>query len=648
MRYMWAKHRIINIVALIGLSATLAVGCRTTKTHRGEADEAARKIIEEKQQQALGRQEPFTIETPADTLRRRLLLDQTLPYAGPSSLGVGDLKPVNYWPADDYTSKSNVSPSTQPAGWTGGVLRMSLVEALQVAAQNSRDYQSRKETIFTGALSLELERDSFRTSFTAAMTSSGSVDYGGEDPVANVVTTPQIGASRKFANGAVATVNLALDLAKLLTQPHTFSADVVKADATISMPLLRGSGAHIVMEPLTQAERNVAYDLLEFEQYKRSFAVSIASSYLAVLQQIDTLKNQRDSYERIIRSTRYSRRMADSGRLSEIQYDQAFQSQLSGRESWISAQQSYQRQLDAFKVLLGLPPDAQIELDSDELRHLAAATTAALKLPSPLEPSTQPASEPGDVADEMAATTLPTTMQVMPTQPSTAPSMDEEVVLEPLTHEGAGRYELPEEEAIRLALENRPDLRTAQGDVYDAQRKVVVAADALRAGLNVNGSASVVDRNQGQINAEKGRYGYGATLDLPMERTAQQNSYRSSLISLERATRSVQQLEDDIKTSIRNALRRLAQSRESLKTQTMAVNVAQRQVRSTDLQLKAGRIPIRDVLDAQSSLVSAQNKLTSALVTYRVAELELQRDLGVLEVNHEGLWREYTPEGRLK
>jgi hypothetical protein len=31
-------------------------------------------------------------------------------------------------------------------------------------------------------------------------------------------------------------------------------------------------------------------------------------------------------------------------------------------------------------------------------------------------------------------------------------------------------------------------------------------------------------------------------------------------------------------------------------------------------------------------------------VQYRVAELELQRDIGVLEVNERGLYREYSPE----
>jgi len=49
------------------------------------------------------------------------------------------------------------------------------------------------------------------------------------------------------------------------------------------------------------------------------------------------------------------------------------------------------------------------------------------------------------------------------------------------------------------------------------------------------------------------------------------------------------------------------------------------------------------VLDAQDSLLSAQNALTAALVNYRVAELRLQSNLGLLEVNEEGLWQEYQP-----
>jgi len=136
------------------------------------------------------------------------------------------------------------------------------------------------------------------------------------------------------------------------------------------------------------------------------------------------------------------------------------------------------------------------------------------------------------------------------------------------------------------------------------------------------------------------------TLDLPIERTEERNEYRLRLLDLQRAVRDLQELEDSVKLDVRNRLRSLLEARESLQIQTKAVKLAEKRVRSTDLFLQAGRAQIRDVLDAQEDLLSAQNSLTAAAVNYRIAELELQRDLGQLEVDANGLWREFRPEER--
>jgi outer membrane protein TolC len=235
------------------------------------------------------------------------------------------------------------------------------------------------------------------------------------------------------------------------------------------------------------------------------------------------------------------------------------------------------------------------------------------------------------------------------TQPTTGPS---EVVLVEPSQENGGPYEMPEVKAMRLALENRPDFRVTQGEVYDAERKVVVAANALEMGLNLTGTGAWGERRgsigsanlpDGNLNLDHGSYNVGLDIDLALERTQEQNAYRTSIIALERAVRAVQQAEDDIKSAIRNDLRSMLQSRESLRTQVKAVAVAQRRVSQMDMMLEAGRAQMRDVLDAQASLVSTQNALTSALVNYRVGELQFQRDLGLLQVNNEGLWREYSP-----
>lgn len=53
---------------------------------------------------------------------------------------------------------------------------------------------------------------------------------------------------------------------------------------------------------------------------------------------------------------------------------------------------------------------------------------------------------------------------------------------------------------------------------------------------------------------------------------------------------------------------------------------------------------MRDLLEAQDALLAAQNSLTAAAVSYRLAELELQRDLGILNIDECGLWQEADPE----
>jgi len=598
-------------------------GCKSPAEYRVEADKVAAGIITAKQQQALGRTEDFTIERPSDIFRRRLLTDQNLPYSGPASFGADALEKIEHWPEKDYPK---AQPSLDPIVLLekATVVKLSLIQALQIGARNSFQYQSHKEDVFLTALDLDLERNEFRNIFTGEVRNLISTDLTGDRTVSGAETGAKLDLSRKFQNGAEFTTNLAMDLASLLTANGASSFGIA-GDASIEIPLLRGSGRHIAREPLTQAERNVIYAIWEFERFKRTFAVDIAAEYLSVLQQLDRVRNAEDNYRSLMASARWSRRLANAGRRPEIEVDQAVQRELGARDGWISTVESYKRSLDAFNNLLSLPTDAQIELDRAELGNL---TAPALK-----------------IMDEI------TRDQTQPTDSPIAPA-DAVVELVAPSREDAGPLEMDEDVAIRLALDSRLDLRTAIGGVYDAQRAVVIAADGLRAELTVLGSAGAGDRrtvgtatsDDADLRIDKGAYSALLTLDLPFERTEERNLYRASYIALERAVRDVQILEDSIKLEIRNKLRDMLEARESLKIQAQSVIVAEKRVKSSQLFLEAGRAEIRDLLEAQDSLLAAQNGLTSAAVSYRVAELELQRDLGLLEVDAKGLWREMSPE----
>ncbi len=605
------------LVCAVSLSCCglVLIGCRSPAEHREKADKVAYDIIEKKQQEALGKAEPILVERPSDILRRRLIEAQGLAYAGEASFGTDKLQVIPHWPEPERSydvPSADASIAIEP----NQPLKISLVDALQIGARNSAAYQSQKETVFQAALDLDLRRNDFRNIFGAGTNTSATMNTRG-DTVTTVNNSASADVSRLLANGLALSSAIAIDLANLLTQGGASSLGL-SVDTSVSIPLLRGAGRHIITENLTQAERTAVYRIWEFERYKQTFAVNIARQYYSVLRQVDSMANARANYESAVQSARWSRRRGDAGRISEIEVDQAVQRELSARNGWISAQEQLKSSLDSFKTTIGLPVDALIELDQidlEQLRTQADEITESLKAAA------------GNVAQE------------------TAPPADAPVELTQPSKEGAGPLEIDESLAVRLALAKRLDMFVSLGAVYDAQRQVVVRADALKAGLDLRGSASFSDTDDdGSLRFSGGRYNASMPLDLPIERTSQRNSYRNSLISLERATRSVQSLEDNIKLAIRDELRNLRESRESLKIQAQSVVVAEKRVRSTTMFLEAGRRQIRDLLDAQDSLLSARNQLTAAVVNYRIAELEIQRDLGILKVNERGLWEDFSPE----
>jgi outer membrane protein TolC len=598
----------------------LQTGCSSPAQYRREIDKVAADIISEKQIQATGKATEFNVEKPGDTLRRTLLSGQNLPISGPPSLGTDELKPPEHWPEKSYPKATYGSSVIEPCD-VNEPLKLSLVQALQIGARNSFEYQNQKEQVFKTALCLELERDPFRNTFPGQVESLLSTDTTGGRTVSGTVTSGDFGISRKLKSGARFSAGLAIDLANLLTMGGASSLGIV-GDATVSIPLLRYSGKHIVTEPLTQAERNAVYAIWDFERFKKKFAVNIASKYLSVLQQLDAVKNGEADYRSRIASARRSRRLADAGRIKEIEVDQTVQNELRARQGWIAARQRYKKQLDSFKSFLGLPPDSFVELDPDELEMLISPTKAILE---------QIAEE-----DRVRGNTR-------------IPAADAAIKLKEPDNEKAGPLELNETLAISLAFDNRFDLRLTDGKVYDAQRAVVVAADALGAELTFLGSAKLgqrrtvttADLDSAQLRTDKGVYSAILTLDLPFERTEESVDYRVGFINLERAVRDVQILEDEIKTEVRNALRDMLEARENMYIQAKAVYVAQKRVKSVNMFLEAGRAQTRDLLEAQDDLLSGQNLLTASVVDYRIAELEIQRDMGVLEVNEKGLWHEY-------
>lgn len=591
------------------LIAALLIGTGCTASHyRKSADNAADKLIKEKQKDLFGTADGLNIERPSDILRRRLMIDQNLQYAGDASLGTDKLEKIAHWPENNYPSAGAAS-GDGIAVEQGKALKLSLLQALATAAQNSSEYQTQKENVFQKALDLNLQRHEYGFSL------GGNARYNASMTKSNGVTTKSdsssgtVSLSKALKNGVQLVTSAGLDIVNLLTAGVT--SKIIQYDASISVPLLRGSGSYISSERLTQAERDLVYSLQSFDRYKNTFAVQIVQSYMNVLSQMDQVVNAAENYKNLITSANRTSRLSEAGRATIVQVNQALSQELNARNRWLSAQTNFKNQLDSFKTMIGLPADANIELDRTDLESL-----------------TKRAAEIVARAGEDLSTP--------------------ENLVEP-GKENASALEMDETEAIKLALENRLDLRVMEGKVYDAQRAVIIKADALGAELTLNGSAQRVGFNDSSQQGG-GAQPVGNTftgllnLNLPLDRVSERNDYRKSYIALDQAVRAYQSLEDNIKLAVRQDLRNMAQAREELKIQTKAVLVAETGYKSASMFFEAGRSELRDLLDAQASLLSARNSLTSAVINYRLAELQFQRDAGILKIDNNGLLVEYISE----
>jgi len=446
------------LAAMLAAVLFTAPGCGTTAAlYRKSADRTANKIVEKKQEQLFGTSQDFNIDRPSDILRQRLLVEQELPQASKASLGAYNLEKISFWPERKYpvSDKSGASEDgiTLEAGEP---LHLTLVQALEIGALNSSEYQKMKEQVFQAALDVNLQRDQYGFTVDAQGSGNLNVNNTGEETVKTLTKSGTLSLSKAFKNGARIATSVGVNVVELLTGDKT-TIKGITGDASISIPLLRGAGWHIASESLTQAEQSLMYSLYQFERYKKTFAVNVVSNYLNVLQQNDQIDNAAENYRNLITSTRRTQRLADAGRATVIEVNQTLQEELSARARWINAMQNYENQLDSFKTLLGLPADANIELDRSVLSILN--------------------SRYGDMAEAVNAGTT-----------DEADETGKE--LPPPSMAGASELEMDESEAIGLAFDNRLDLKVSEGKVYDAQRAVVIRANALKAEVTLLGTAS--------------------------------------------------------------------------------------------------------------------------------------------------------------
>ncbi len=547
------------LVLALGLSLALA-GC-TAKHYRKSADKQVAGIIAEKSPAVTNMDMKFTIEPSA-----------------PVSL---DGLPQVTQPEEAF--------GPEATGEIGARI-LTLDQALDMAVTHSRAYQNRKEQLYLQALALTLDRHLYTPIFSGNVHGAyrrTSVEI--EDGIDQVVEERDVsiggnaGADMLLHTGGKIATAFSLDFLRFLTGDPRVATHSALA-GTFVQPLLQGAGYKISIERLTQAERNLLYELRAFTRYRKEFSVEIASSYYGVLQARDQVRNNWRGFQNFKQNVAREKAFADEGLRPLASLDQLKQAELTTELRWINAVRSYRQNLDQFKVQLGLPADVRLALDDREL--------AQLKIVHPV---------------------------------------------------------INTEESVKIALVSRLDLDTQRDQLDDADRHVEVARSALLPQLAFVADVRVAATEGNRLpvpDFQNYTWNAGLDLDLPLDRTAERNAYRSSLIAQGRATRDLDLAVDNIKLQIADDWRNLDQAKRNYEISEVGVALAARRVEEQELRAELGRGTARDLIDAQDALIASRNDRTSALVGHTIARLRFWRDMGILMIKDNGQWQDVTDAKR--
>jgi outer membrane protein TolC len=533
----------VSVAGLI-LAALVLTGCSASH-YRKSADKEVYGIIQNFEKQVFGQTNDFTIDTaqsgrnPKDIQAAEIIQDR----------GATNRRVLN------------------------------LDQTLNLAVQNSREYQTQKEQLYLSALSLTGARYEFGPQFFAesAPQISGTPDGAQVGSIGN-----RMGVSQLLKTGGRLSVSLANDLVRYFTGKPSGDARnsaINTLSVDLTQPLLRGFGANSpLVEQLTQAERNVVYAVRAYSFYQQQFAVETVNTYFGLVTQKDIVRNNYRNYTNRVETTRYlEARAVDRERKSNV--DDARTAELGARRDYINSLAAYLSAVDSFKLRLGIALSEELYLDDRDLEDLIKA--------------------------------------------------------------GLTPVEIDRNAAFALCLEKQTEVLTAIDRFEDSKRKVRVAADRLRADVNVFGNATLSSEAPDDylnFDPNKVRYTAGIRLNLPIDRLTERNSYRATLVSFESQMRSLALTLDNYRDRIDRGLRTIEQARLNYINGVESLTVAQRRVDNNSMLLEAGRATIRDLREAQDQLIQAQNSLSGLYAAYLAGRLGLLLNVGVIEIASERFW----------
>ncbi|MEX1224522.1 MAG: TolC family protein, partial [Pirellulales bacterium] len=647
-----------------------------------------------------------------------------------------------------------------------GAIRLDLTTAVEVSRLNSPLYQDVLEDLYLNALGVTFERFRFDTQFfggyEAFFTADGPdrVVENGQSSSVLQLNTRDVEMRKLYASGGELVVGLANSLMWQFSGPDTHTATTV-LDFSIVQPLLRGAGRDVVLENLTQSERDLLAGVRRTERFYRGFfaqtaiggdpfssgfdgAPSSAAGFYGLLQTQQVILNLQTNVNGLRESLEQLESAFAAGRIDRFQVDLARQALYNAESNLLEARNSYQTRLDSYKIQLGLPPECDVVIDDPLLRPFELVDPALTSIISDSRGALVSLQDTGEqitpqqwqavrsnlaelndridqhyevvradlakleaalperratlrrLADELTNTTLDPRdpafsvaaldnrivelqrdwQRLQVVRQAAAASFSEVLAAEDRRNlfnwliDSSNRLlalqliqarakldtivltplEVDDAAAVTIASINRRDWKNARAELVDQWRQITVTKNDLESRLDVvfNGDISNVGDNPLKLQGSTGRLQVGLQWDAPLTRLVERNVYRTSIINYQRARRDYYTFEDNAAAGLRSIVRDIRFNQINFELNRAAVFVAIAQVDLTQLRLNEPPKPgaqnlvsntaARDLVDALSGLLSAQNSFVNDWVQYEMLRISLDYNLGTMQLDERGMW----------
>lgn len=212
--------------------------------------------------------------------------------------------------------------------------------------------------------------------------------------------------------------------------------------------------------------------------------------------------------------------------------------------------------------------------------------------------------------------------------------------------------ELTDYQALEIARVYRRDWKNARIALVDAWRLINFNANDLLSDLDIvfSGDIGNVGDNPFRLSDTNGRLRVGIEFDAPLTRLAERNIYRQALIEFDQARRNYYRFVDRVSQGLRQTLRQIRLNEINFELRREAVLVAIAQVDLTQFRLsepprpgtedstaqQLGNTTARDLVQSLSDLLNVQNDFLSVWVNNHVQRLNLEFDLGVMQLDPMG------------